>query len=81
MSLEVDTVTHDVLGPVSLVTVHTTDKVPTVRLTVNDRNWQPAMATMPSTDLLWELPAPYAARFAEALRQAITLCGGKSSSF
>jgi len=80
-SLEVDTVTHDVLGPVSLVTVHTTDKVPAVRLTVNDRNWQPAMAAMPSTDLLWELPAPYAARFAKALRRAITLCGGKSSSF
>ena len=80
-SLQVDTVTHDVLGPVSLVTVHTTDKVPAVRLTVNDRNWQPAMAGTPSTDLLWELPAPYAARFAKALRQAITLCGGKSSSF
>jgi hypothetical protein len=80
-SLEVDTVTHDVLGPVSLVTVHTTDKVPAVRLTVNDRNWQPAMAGTPSTDLLWELPAPYAARFAKALRQAITLCGGKASAF
>jgi hypothetical protein len=80
-SLEVNTVTHDVLGPVSLVTVHTTDKVPAVRLTVNDRNWQPAMAVIPSTDILWELPAPYAARFAKALRQAITLCGGKASTF
>lgn len=79
-SLEVDTVNHDVLGPVSLVTVHTTDKVSAVRLTVNDRNWD-AGATVPSTDLLWELPAPYAARFTKALRQAITLCGGKRSSF
>lgn len=80
-SIEVYEASHDVIGPVSHVTVHTTDKVPTIRLTVNDRNWQPAMATVPSTDLLWELPAPYAARFAKALRQAITLCGGKSSSF
>jgi S1-C subfamily serine protease len=80
-SIEVATVTHDVLGPVSLVTVYTTDKMPAVRLRVNDRNWEPAMAATPSTDLLWELPSPYAARFAKALRQAITLCGGKSSSF
>ena len=80
-SLEVDTIPPDVLGSVSLVTVHTTDKVPAVRLTVNDRNWQPAMATVPSTDLLWELPAPYVARFAKALKHAITLCGGKPSSF
>lgn len=80
-SLQVNTVSHDTLGPVSLVTVHTTDKVPAVRLTVNDRNWEPAIATLPSTDLLWELPAPYAARFAKALRQSITLCGGKPSSF
>ena len=80
-SIKVDTATHDVIGPVSHVTVHTTDKVPTIRLTVNDRSWQPAMATVPSTDLLWELPALYAARFAKALREAITLCGGKPSSF
>lgn len=79
-SLTVDTATHDVIGPVSIVTVYTTDKAPKVRLTVNDRNWQAAM-TVPSTDLLWELPAPYAARFAKALHQAITLCGGKPSSF
>ena len=64
----------------STVTVHTTDKVPSVRLTLNDRNWR-TVTSLSSTDLLWELPAPYAARFAKALRQAITLCGGKPSSF
>ncbi|MGH9682767.1 MAG: hypothetical protein ACRD4S_04045 [Candidatus Acidiferrales bacterium] len=79
-SLSIETATHDVMGPVSIVTVYTTDKVPKVRLTVNDRNWQSAM-TVPSTDLLWELPSPYAARFVKALHQAVTLCGGKPSSF
>ena len=80
-SIEVYEASHDVIGPVSQVTVHTTDKVPTIRLTVNDRSWQPAGATVPSTDLLWTLPAPYAARFTKAFKQAITLCGGKTSSF
>jgi hypothetical protein len=80
-SIEVYKAPHDAIGPVSHVTVDTTDKVPTIRLTVNDRNWQPAMGTVPSTHLLWELPAPYAARFVKALKQAITLCGGKPSSF
>lgn len=70
----------DILTPVRFVTVHTTDKVPAVRDALNDRGWQPGFTTQ-STDLLWILPAPYAARFAKALRQAITLCGGKSSSF
>jgi hypothetical protein len=80
-SLEVNTaVTNDVLGPVSLVTVHTTDKVPAVHETFNDRNWNGSW-TATATDLLWQLPAPYAARFAKALRQAITLCGGKASAF
>ena len=95
--LKVDTFTNDdVVGPVksdpevvpgdvaartvSTVVVHTTDKVPRVRLTLNDRNWRAGMS-LSSTDLSWELPAPYAARFSKALRQAITLCGGKSSSF
>lgn len=64
----------------STVTVHTTDKVPSVRLTLNDRNWRTG-TSLSSTDLLWELPAPYSARFAKALRQAITLCGGKPSSY
>jgi len=79
-SLKVDTVSHDVLGPVSIVTVYTTDKTPAVRLTTGDRSWQGAM-TLPSTDLTWELPASYAARFAKALHQSITLCGGEPSSF
>jgi len=82
-SLEDNTIPPDVLGPVSLVTVHTTDKVPAVRLTASEWEsiWQPPTVTVPSTDLMWELPAPYAARFTKALRQAITLCGGKASAF
>ncbi len=32
MSLRVDAVTHDAIGPVSIVTVYTTDKVPSIRL-------------------------------------------------
>lgn len=70
----------DIVGPVRIVTVHTTDKVPGVHFEPNDWGWQSGFATQ-STDLLWQLPAPYAARFAKALKQAITLCGGKSSSF
>lgn len=70
----------DASRTVSIVTVNTTDKIPAVHETLNDRNWRTAM-TLPSTNLSWELPAPYAARFAKALRQAITLCGGKRSSF
>jgi hypothetical protein len=77
-SLKADTVNHDVIGPVSMVRVHTTDKNPAVRQTY-DWSWQPL--SVPTTDLVWELPAPYAARFAKALHQAITLCGGKPSSF
>ena len=70
----------DASRTVSIVTVYTTDKAPAVRDTLNDRNWRTA-TTLSSTDLSLELPAPYAARFAKAFRQAITLCGGKSSSF
>jgi hypothetical protein len=70
----------DIVGPVRVVTVHTTDKVPGVRMEPNDLGWQPGFTTQ-STDLLWQLPAPYASRFAKAVRQAIALCGGKSSSF
>ena len=81
VKLEPEVVPGDVAArTVSTVTVHTTDKVPSVRLTLNDRNWR-AGTSLSSTDLSWELPAPYAARFAKALRQAITLCGGKPSSF
>jgi S1-C subfamily serine protease len=70
----------DIVGPVRFVNVHTTDKVPGVRMELNDLGWHPAFTTQ-STDLLWQLPAPYADRFAKALRQAITLCGGKRSAF
>lgn len=67
-------------GPVSDVIVHTTDKVPAVRQTLNDWSWQ-GSNTLTTTDLMWQLPAPYATRFEKALRHAITLCGGKPSSF
>ncbi len=80
-SLTSDVISHDILGdPVSMVRVHTTDKKPAVSLAINDRGWVPAHV-MPTTDLLWELPSPYAERFVKALRRAITLCGGKASAF
>jgi hypothetical protein len=79
-SVEVNPLTHDSIGPVSNVTLYTTDKAPLVRLTTGDWSWR-GLLTVPSTSLIWELPAPFAARFAKALRQAITLCGGKASSF
>jgi hypothetical protein len=81
VKLDPEVVPGDVASrTVSTVTVHTTDKVPSVSLRLNDRNWRTGMS-LSSTDLSWELPAPYAARFAKALRNAITLCGGKPSSF
>ena len=79
-SLEAGTVTHDVIGPVSWVTVHTTNKVPSVKLSANDWGWEPA-SVIPTTDLFWELSSPYAERFVKALHRAITLCGGKASAF
>jgi len=70
----------DIQGPVRDVTVHTTDKVPAVHNTFNDRSWNGSW-TVPATDLFWQLPAPYAPRFVKALEHAITLCGGKASTF
>ncbi|HVS89222.1 MAG TPA: trypsin-like peptidase domain-containing protein [Candidatus Acidoferrum sp.] len=80
-SLTSDVISHDVLGdPVSMVRVHTTDKVPSVSLAASYRGWVPAHV-IPTTDLVWELPSPYAERFVKALHHAITLCGGKASTF
>jgi hypothetical protein len=67
-------------GPVSTVRVHTTDKTPSVNEAGDDRGWEPALVIQ-TTDLLWELPSPYAERFVKALHRAITLCGGKPSAF
>ncbi|MGB2678826.1 MAG: trypsin-like peptidase domain-containing protein [Candidatus Acidiferrum sp.] len=67
-------------GPVSTVRVHTTDKTKSVNEAVGDRGWEPALVIQ-TTDLLWELPSPYAERFVKALRHAVTLCGGKASTF
>jgi hypothetical protein len=78
-SFDVFTVEHDDLGPLSMVDVYTTDRVPTVRLSANDRHWLASGSTVTSIEL--ELPSPYAARFAKALKHAITLCGGKPSAF
>ena len=87
-----DTLDFDI-APVSMVTVLTTDSVPTIRYTQGDRYWQVGfdlMARYPvtggsfsytRTELDWELHTAYAARFAKALKQTITLCGGKTSSF
>jgi hypothetical protein len=69
---------HDAIGPVSHVAMVTTDNVPAVHQTLA-MDWQPVDAA--SAHLDFDLGSPYAARFAKALRQAITLCGGRPSSF
>jgi hypothetical protein len=79
-SLSVAAATKDVIGPTSMVTVYTTDKVPAVRQETGDRSWNGALI-LSSTSILWELPSPYANRFIKALHQAIVFCGGKPSSF
>lgn len=75
-----DAVSHDVIGPVSIVTVYTTNKVPTISMAAYDRRWEPVLVVS-TTDLVWELPSPYAERFTKALHRAIVLCGGKASAF
>jgi S1-C subfamily serine protease len=80
-SVTSDVGAREILGlPVSTVRVHTTDKTPSVNLDAGARGWEPARI-IPTTDLLWELPSPYAERFVKALKHAITLCGGKTSAF
>jgi len=66
-------------GPVSTVRVNTTDKTPSISEGV-DRVWEPIPVAQ-TTNISWELPSPYAARFVKALRRAVTLCGGKASAF
>jgi hypothetical protein len=66
--------------PVSTVRVHTTDKTASVSLAAGDRGWEPPLV-IPTTDILWELPSPYAERFVSALKHSISLCGGKISTF
>jgi hypothetical protein len=79
-SLTSNVISHDAVGPVSMVRVHTTDKAQSVSLSINDLGWEPALV-IPATDLNWELPSDYAERFVKALHRAITLCGGKASAF
>jgi hypothetical protein len=80
-SLTSDVSSPEILGgPVSTVRVHTTDKTSSANLAAGDRGWEPALV-IATTDLLWELPSPYAERFVKALHHAITLCGGKASTF
>jgi hypothetical protein len=66
--------------PVSSVRVHTTDNTQSVNEYAGDRGWEPSWVFQ-TTDLVWELPSPYAERFVKALKHAITLCGGKTSAF
>jgi hypothetical protein len=80
-SLSSDVSSPEIFGsPVSTVRVHTTDKTPSVNMAAGDREWEPALI-FPTTDLDWELPSPYAERLIKALHHAITLCGGKASTF
>ena len=73
-------VSSDILGPQSMVFAHTTDKASSVRLALSDRRWKPSIET-PAGGLQWVFPSPYAERFVKALKHAITLCGGKTSTF
>ena len=62
---------------VTLVTVHTTDKVPSIGMSTGG-----SAVVVPATDLFWELSSQsYAERFVKALHHAVTLCGGKASAF
>jgi len=70
----------DVFGPQSMVFVHTTDRASSVSLALSDRRWEPSIEP-PTAGLQWVLPSPYAERFVKALKHAITLCGGKTSTF
>jgi hypothetical protein len=82
-SLTSHVISHYFLGfadPVTIVRVHTTDKTLSVNEAIGDRGWVPP-SVIHTTDLLWELPSPYAERFVKALRHATTLCGGKASTF
>jgi Trypsin-like peptidase domain len=79
-SLGSNVVSSDILGPQSMVFVHTTDKASSVGLALSDRRWKPSIET-PTAGLQWVLPSPYAERFVKALKHAITLCGGKTSTF
>jgi hypothetical protein len=79
-SLASNVISSDILGPVSMVFVQTTDKAPSVSLALGDRRWEPSIES-PTAGLEWVLPSPYAERFVKALKYAITLCGGKTSSF
>ena len=70
-----------------LVTVHTTDKVPSISMTIEGSTGAPVTDAEPRAGgerslLLWVLSSqPSAERFVKALHGAITLCGGKASAF
>ena len=66
--------------PVSAVRVQTTDDKQSVDSIAGDWGWETSYR-FPTTYIIWELPSPYAERFVKALKHAITLCGGKASTF
>ena len=78
-SLKSDPSAPDILGPVISVRVRTTNEMPSIKLS-DERNWELPFL-VPTTDIDWELPPLYAERFVKALHRAITLCGGKASTF
>jgi Trypsin-like peptidase domain len=78
-SLKSDPSAPDILGPVISVRVRTTNEMPSIKLS-DERNWELPFL-VPTTDIDWELPSLYAERFVKALHRAITLCGGKASTF
>jgi hypothetical protein len=48
---------------------------------ISNNNGTTTTQTFTSDSLIFELPYPYADRFTKAFKHAVTLCGGKASSF
>lgn len=79
-TISANAASSDIIGAVSIVTAATTDSASAIIMFVGDRAATPAIG-IPTTDLLWELPSPYATRFVKALKHAVVLCGGRKSAF
>jgi hypothetical protein len=72
----------DIMGPFVIFFATTRDNA---KLISNFTTLYPVPVTQEpsftSDSLTFELPYPYAARFTKAFKHAVTLCGGKASSF
>ncbi len=71
----------DIVGPYTIFSATTRDSAESISHVVT---LYPAPVTLESytTDsLIFELPYPYAERFTKAFKHAVTLCGGKPSTF